>query len=129
MATVLITGPSADLQVALTQFLIDMDHDVLLAQDGREGLGKMAEDLPDLVMTELYMERMEGIEFLRRILYTWPSMPVVVLIGMSDPGAGTMRRVVEALGAARVLEKPICPKQLRSTINTMLGELPRCEPE
>lgn len=74
-----------------------------------------------LVITELYMEGMEGIEFLRRVREVWPSEPVLVMSSQDQPGAGSIMGVAKALGATGLLEKPILESQLIKTVGAVLA--------
>ena len=76
------------------------------ARDGREGLRCMERDPADLVISDVYMPDMDGIEFLIRIRKVMPDAKVVA---MSGGGYLTTEEVLYAasvLGAVAVLRKP-----------------------
>ena len=80
----------------------------------------MGTRVPDLVITELYMEGMEGIEFLRRVRETWPSEPVLIMSSRSRPGASTLLEIAAHLGASGLLDKPIVGHRLMEAVREFL---------
>ena len=89
---------------SLANFLEDFGYGVLQAEDGEHGLEVFAAEHPDLILVDLRMPRMDGLQVLARIQELSPETPVMVV-----SGAGDIRDVVEALrrGAWDYLVKPI----------------------
>jgi signal transduction histidine kinase len=89
---------------SLANFLEDFGFIVLQAADGAEGLEVFAARRPDLVLVDLRMPRMDGLEVLARVREDAPEVPIMVV-----SGAGDIRDVVEALrrGAWDYLVKPV----------------------
>jgi signal transduction histidine kinase len=89
---------------SLANFLEDFGFTVLQAGDGEEGLEVFAANRPDMVLVDLRMPRMDGLQVLARVRETSPETPIMVV-----SGAGDIRDVVEALrrGAWDYLIKPI----------------------
>ena len=89
---------------SLANFLEDFGFTVLQACDGEEGLAVFDAEGPDLVMVDLRMPRMDGLQVLAGVRERSPETPVMVV-----SGAGDIRDVVEALrrGAWDYLVKPI----------------------
>jgi signal transduction histidine kinase len=77
---------------SLANFLEDFGFIVLQAPDGAEGLEVFAARRPDLVLVDLRMPRMDGLEVLARVREDAPEVPIMVV-----SGAGDIRDVVEAL--------------------------------
>ena len=77
---------------------------VSTASDGLEALEQAARTQPDVVLTDLQMEPMGGIELCRRLRETDPDLPVIVMTGMTD-----RQSVIESLrvGAEDYLTKPV----------------------
>jgi PAS domain S-box-containing protein len=101
---ILVIDDEAPVRRLFATYLSELGFDALLACDGIEGLEKVTTQTPDLVITDLYMERMDGFAVLERIGHTHPDTPVVVL-----SGAGDMDAAIRALrlGAWDYLRKPI----------------------
>lgn len=89
---------------SLANFLEDFGFTVLQAGDGEEGLEVFAANRPDMVLVDLRMPRMDGLQVLAKVRETSPETPIMVV-----SGAGDIRDVVEALrrGAWDYLIKPI----------------------
>lgn len=92
------------------------------AADGREAVSAALELRPDVVLMDLSMPVMDGVEATRRLVAEVPTIRVVVLTSFSDKG-----RVAEALGAGAIgyLLKDCEPAQLLSAIRSAaLGHAP-----
>ncbi|MBV5317524.1 MAG: endopeptidase La [Desulfobulbaceae bacterium] len=87
------------------------------AGNGAEALEVMAREDIDLVITDLKMERMDGIELLEQINRIAPEIPVVMVTGFA-----TVSSAVDALkkGAAHYLGKPVNLDELRATVKDVL---------
>ena len=56
-------------------------YEVLCAEDGFDGLAALKESLPDLIISDLQMPKMDGFEFLSVIRQRFPELPVIVISG------------------------------------------------
>jgi len=85
-------------------FLEDHDFDVIEAKNGREGLDVFRREKPDLVLCDLRMPEMDGLEVLQTIKAESPDTPIVVV-----SGTGIIGDAIEAIrrGAWNYLLKPI----------------------
>src|SRR5450432_884961 len=83
------------------------------ARDGIEGLEKVAEWFPGIIVTDLKMPRMDGIELLSRLSEMQLNAAVIVLTAQ-----GSIERAVEAmkLGAYDFIQKPVDPTRLRTIL-------------
>ena len=88
-----------------------------LANNGLEALTLLAQEDIDLVVTDLKMERMDGLELLEQINRISPEIPVIMVTGFA-----TVSSAVEALkkGAAHYLGKPVNLDELRKTVKEVL---------
>ena len=103
-ATLLIIDDDDVVRASLAAYLEDSGFSVLQAGNGQQGLQVFEEHQPDLVICDLRMPQMGGLELIRRISERAPQLPVIVV-----SGAGVMNDAVEALrlGAADYLIKPL----------------------
>jgi DNA-binding NtrC family response regulator len=92
-------------------------HEVALAENGPDALSLLARTPFDLVITDLKMSRMGGMEVLSRVQAMSPDTLVVVITGYS-----TVSSAVEVmkLGAFDYLPKPFTPDELRAVVNQAL---------
>jgi len=85
-------------------FLEDYDYKILEAQNGREGLELFAREKPDLVLCDLRMPEIDGLEVIAKIKQESPDTPIIVV-----SGTGIIGDAIEAIrcGAWNYLLKPI----------------------
>lgn len=88
------------------------------ALNGEEALEKVADGNFDLVVTDLKMPKVDGMQLLRRVKEKWPDVNVVMITGY-----GTIRSAVEAikLGAFDYLSKPFTSEELAGVAARALG--------
>ncbi|MBI4503223.1 MAG: response regulator [Gemmatimonadetes bacterium] len=90
------------------------------AADGAEALALLEHNTPDLILLDLFMSGMDGLEVLRRLGVTGnPIPPVIALTGYVDHQYG-VGRTAELLGAKSVLLKPFTKEQLERAIASVL---------
>jgi len=80
------------------------EHDSDVALNGEQALKKMDDDLPDVVVLDLKMPGMDGMEVLRRIRKAYPKVQVIMLTGH---GSEKDEEEARKLGAFEYLQKPV----------------------
>ncbi|CAH0209114.1 Regulator of RpoS [Pseudomonas sp. Bi70] len=103
-ATLLLIDDDEVVRASIAAYLEDSGFNILLASNGLQGLEVFERERPDLVICDLRMPQVDGLELIRRINALEVSAPIIVV-----SGAGVMTDVVEALrlGAADYLIKPL----------------------
>lgn len=103
-ATLLVIDDDKVVRTSIAAYLEDSGFNVLQAANGEDGLAIFETEQPDLVICDVRMPKLGGIELIRQIVAIAPELPVIVV-----SGAGVMNDAVEALrlGAADYLIKPI----------------------
>jgi two-component system response regulator HydG len=91
--------------------------EVLTAHDGAEGLAAVARHLPEAVILDLHLPRIDGLEVLDRLRGSHPALPVIVLTG--DTEVRTAVRATQ-LGAVDYLMKPIDHDEIRVVVGRAL---------
>ncbi|NCD24811.1 MAG: response regulator [Deltaproteobacteria bacterium] len=116
-AVILAIDDDQAVRESLSNYLEDFGYKVLHGQDGEDGLAVFREQAPDIVLTDLRMPRMDGLQVLEAIRKESPETPVMVISGVGD-----IRDVVEALrrGAWDYLVKPI------QDMNILVHSVERC---
>lgn len=94
------------------------DVDVVEASDGDEGLGKVAEESPDLVLSDWNMPNVSGLQFLEQLRAGGDDTRFGFV---TSEGAPAMRERAEAAGAAFVITKPFTPEVFRDAIELALA--------
>ena len=102
--TILVIDDETAIRNSYRDYLEDLEYDVLSAGNGREGLEVFREEAPDLVVVDLRMPEVDGLEVLKAVKAESSKTPIIVV-----SGTGVINDVVEALhlGAWDYLLKPI----------------------
>jgi len=102
---------------SVTGVLEDIGFEVDTALDGETALKKLEESLPEVVLLDIWLPGIDGLEVLKKIKQDWPVLPVIIMSGHA-----TIETAVKAtkLGAYDVIEKPISYEQLELTIRNAL---------
>src|SRR5271169_461961 len=93
------------------------DYYVEVAHDGREALRKIEENPYDVMILDVVMPNVGGLEVLRRVTETHPDMDVIMVTGLSQ-----VDTVVQArkLGARDFISKPFEPDELKQVVQRAL---------
>src|SRR5215207_10353785 len=108
MARILVIDDSQHDRRLMTETLIAAGHEVREARDGAEGLAACRRSPPDLIITDIVMPEMEGIEMIRELSRTAPHVPV---LAVSD-GVELYRRAARLLGAGGALPEALAARPL-----------------
>jgi UDP-3-O-acyl N-acetylglucosamine deacetylase len=119
MPTVLVVDDEGDIRASLRGVLSDEGLRVLEAEDGRQALTLVRSEHPELVLLDVWMPEVDGIELLRR-LQEEPERPQVIMIS----GHGNIETAVQAtkLGAFDFIEKPFSIDALLSVVGRALEQ-------
>lgn len=115
--TILIIDDEKDIRTSLTGILEDEGYQVLNAESGLEGIDTARQELPDLILLDIWMPGMDGLETLERLKEHLPQVTVIMI-----SGHGTIETAVKAtkLGAFDFIEKPLSlEKVLISVANAL----------
>lgn len=121
---ILLLDDEPELRNTLRDRLMIEGFDVQTAPDGRLGLKLYHESPVDLVITDVLMPEMDGLEVIR-VLCGTPSPPLI--IAMSGGGSRDLDFLVEAteFGATRTLSKPFGLDNLVELVNDLLNSIPQ----
>ena len=104
----------------MEQILNSAGHEVALAADGREGMERHRTCPADLVITDLFMPKQEGLETIHEFRTRFPDVAIMAMSGKAV--AVTMLSVAQKFGAVAVLHKPFSADELIATVAKALGE-------
>lgn len=121
MATILLIDDDPGVRKLLEWSLAREGHDVHSATDGLEGLEKFRTCQPDLVITDLYMPEMEGIEMFKQMRVERPEVAVIVISGGAMMDAGGLLGMARRLGATLTFNKPFGVRDLLNGVEEALS--------
>ena len=105
------------------------DHVVTVAVNGREGLKLFEKASFDLVITDILMPEVEGMETLRTLKQINPSIRIVAMtggprmaLGLNPVNEPDYLKMAKALGATRTIHKPFTGEQLRVLVKDCLRD-------
>ena len=121
--TILIVDDEESILESLEGILSDEGFEVIRAERGAVALEMIEDSMPDLVLLDIWMPGMDGIETLSRIKEGYPDLQVVMI-----SGHGTIETAVKATkeGAYDFIEKPLSLEKVLLSINNALD---RCRLE
>jgi two-component system, OmpR family, KDP operon response regulator KdpE len=103
---IMLVDDDEDVREAVSSALTEAGYDVVVAREGAEALDALRNSsAPHLILLDLTMPRMTGVEFRRRLLAEMPRLSAVPVVVMSADVEG--REKARTLGAAVFLRKPI----------------------
>lgn len=113
MGTVLIVDDDESFATALGRIIKELGHTSEWAGDGQEGLLKFQDNDYDVVIADLKMPRMNGVEFIREVKRINKDVVVMVITGYAD-----LNSAVEtlSLGAYDYIEKPAEIEKFRAAL-------------
>lgn len=117
--TVLVIDDEEAIRDSCRQVLAKAGYDCHTAVDGIEGLHVAHQVEPDLILLDLMMPGIDGLEVLRQVLQTHPNTVCIVITGYA-----TIESAVDAMkrGAFDFLPKPFTPQELRLIVNRGLEQ-------
>ncbi|WP_186457492.1 response regulator [Nitrospirillum amazonense] len=118
--TVLSVDDSSSVRQMVKLTLSGAGYDVVQASDGAEGLAKAKDTVVDLVVTDLNMPVMNGLDLIRalRQLPAYRGVPILFLTTESD---ADMKQAAKAAGATGWITKPFQQEQLVAVVRKVLG--------
>lgn len=123
--SLLVVDDSATFRQLLCMSLMRVDGisqaNITEAGDGQDALEKLKSGSFDLVLTDIRMPRMDGLEFVRKVRVDMNdrSLPIIII---STKGSEEDIEVGMSLGASGYLSKPISTARLRELVTTLLGD-------
>lgn len=120
MVDILAVDDSPSMRALVSKTLIEAGFDVLAAEDGVDALEKARDQPIKLVLADINMPRMNGLELVRqlRALPRHQFTPVLILTTEVNPAK---KSEAKAAGATGWLVKPFDPGKLVATVRKVLG--------
>jgi DNA-binding NtrC family response regulator len=115
--TILVAEDDPNVGESIRLLLKKRGYETLLASNGKEALSLFRQETVDLVITDLIMPKMDGIELLEEVKHLRPETEAIVISAQ-----GTIEKAVQAmkLGAFDFIEKPINPRVISLVVERAL---------
>lgn len=123
MADVLVIEDDEKIRTFLARALGEEGHEVRLARNGVQGIALFREKPAEVVITDIYMPEMDGLETVRKLRLMSTAVRIIAI-----SGGGIMRHdclgAATTFGAFRVLAKPFSPSDIVAAVRDALA---RCD--
>lgn len=120
MAKILLLDDEPDLLQAMTRVLQAAGHTVVTFDNGRAGIAHLKTDPPDLLITDIFMPEMEGLETIKTVHRLRPDLPIIAISGGNFQRADYLTYARE-FGAAATLRKPFRLAELVELVTKLLA--------
>ncbi len=115
---ILVVDDEPEVRKLMEHFLTVRGYEVRLAENGRQGLAALDAFAPDVILLDMHMPEMDGVETLKQLAVRSPGTPVIMVTVNDD--VETTSRLLQ-LGAADYVPKPFNLDYLDQAINIQLS--------
>ena len=119
MAKILVIDDQEGIRAALRAMLEGIGHEVSEATNGREGLASYRAHPADLVITDIVMPEMNGLDLILELTRAFMNVKVIAMSGAD--GKDNKLQAAKLLGAHQTLEKPFSVETVLSTVRYELA--------
>jgi len=114
---ILIVDDEAIVRESLRDWMSDVGHQVLTAENGHQALEIIEKEKPGIAIVDLIMPGMDGIELLKRAKEIYPHIEVIIITAY-----GSIPTAINAMreGAYDYIEKPFCPERAELLVNKLV---------
>lgn len=110
MKKVLIVEDAKDIRTMVVKMFRIYPVEIIQAENGSVAWKMIIKSHPDLILLDIHIPEMDGLDILKEMKNEWIDTPVVILSGDESP---TIKEACEILGAKRFVNKPILPATLK----------------
>jgi DNA-binding response OmpR family regulator len=115
---ILVVDDEPEVRQLMEHFLTERGYEVRIAENGRLALAALDTFMPDVVLLDMHMPEMDGLETLKRLAVRSPSLPVIMVTVNED--VETTTHLLQ-MGAADYVPKPFNLDYLEQAINIQLS--------
>ncbi len=115
---VLVVDDELEVRQILQEFLAHRGYEVYAAESGPEALNALDTFKPDVVLLDMLMPGMDGVETLKRIVALQPTLPVIMVTANADVGITSK---LLGLGAADYIPKPFDLEYLDQAVSIQVS--------
>lgn len=128
MSRILIIDDDPSILTLFEQYLKSAGYAVTTAPDGQTGLKLLDQRSFDLIITDILMPEMDGLELLLELRKNWKNIPVIAVSGGMKIQPVNFLPQAKKFGAKRIFEKPVTLSELLQAVQKLLEEFPPAAP-
>jgi len=121
MANILVVDDDPDFRITLVAILKNMGHTVEMADSGQVGLNLIKSNAFNVVLLDIIMPEMDGVEVLREIKKIYLDIKIIMMSGGGRMGGARYLNSCKRLGSDYILEKPFLTEELSKALNLTLN--------
>ena len=114
MKKILIVDDEPHVQLLLRQFLERSGYEVKTARNGEQGLASIAEEIPDALITDVQMPKMDGMDFCEEVIKQYPEIKLIII--MTSKTDRQIRTWAESQPIC-LIEKPLSMRRLATQLS------------
>ncbi len=120
MARILVIDDEASIRDLITDILEEEGHEVLAAEDGRQGLSLFRQEPFELVITDMVMPEQSGINTIMELVRDYPEVKIIAISGGGAIEPERYLSIAKIIGAESILYKPFTADELLDVIGDIL---------
>jgi CheY-like chemotaxis protein len=121
MKRILFIDDNESFRSSFSRILERQGFAVSQAGDGLEGLQRFRAETPDLVVCDLIMPEMEGMETIQQLIRLKPDIKIIAISGGGRVNPLDYLKIAQMMGAVEKLAKPFSSDELISVIERLIG--------
>ena len=119
---ILVIDDEESVRFVVKEMLEFEGYEVTTAPNGKVGLQLFRKDPTDLILTDIFMPEMEGLETIRELHRDFPQLKIIAMSGGGESGMLSFLSFAKRFGALRTLRKPFSREELLATVRELLPE-------
>src|SRR3970040_954360 len=120
MARILVVDDEKDFRRIVSRMLTAGGHQVEEAGDGRQAIEAYRARPSDLVLVDLYMPDIDGVEAIIRLRHEFPDVRIIAVSGGGHLGQEDVLKIAAGVGAQATLTQPLAKQTLLKTVDEVL---------
>lgn len=122
MANILVADDQENIRKILKSLLEQFGHTVTVATNGKEALQAYGANPADILITDILMPDMEGIETIREFRKLDPNVRIIAMSGGGAVEANEYLKMAKLFGAKFTISKPFDVQEILDAVNKVLAE-------
>jgi two-component system, chemotaxis family, chemotaxis protein CheY len=124
MAHILLIDDEITLRDMMRRLLVNDGHSVVEAENGKTALAHLARESFDIVITDILMPEMDGVEVIQAVRRLAPQVRIIAMSGGGRNSAEFYLALAAKVGAHRALGKPFSPEEVLTMVRELADKKP-----